>query len=235
MGRFRLNIVLHKIVQNKQELKNCYDVTEEFAYDLVKQFQSITSDKLVDLGIFLDDGYSTQFAFALRLAHDYNIQIFIPIISQTIGLDGYISGREIDILKQESNVILCSHGVSHAALGKYENNAVLPTPKGGVYRNMPIGQLSALTDQEILYQLKESSRQLSSFGIQTDTFVYPYGIYSVDILDVVRQSRVYAKAYTCDDGLEQLGVGSLAIPRLLVDNTLSISEWTIKAKKILKR
>lgn len=235
MGRFRLNIVLHKIVQNKQELKNRYDVTEEFAYDLVKQLQSITSGNLFDLGVFLDDGYASQFAFVLRLVHDYNIQIFIPVISQTIGSDGYMSRKEIDILKQESNIIFCSHGVSHVALGKYENDIVLSTPKGGIYRNMPIGQLSTLTEQEISYQLKESSKQLSSFGIQTDTFVYPYGIYSVDILDVVKQSGVYVKAYTCDDGLELLDVDSLAIPRLLVDNTLSISEWTMKARKILKR
>ena len=235
MERIRLNIVLHKIVEDEQEIQSRYDTIAEFAYDLVRQLQSIVRGSSIELDIFLDDGYQSQFSFALRLAREYDNQIFIPLITQLIGTDGYISHKEIEVLKQEENIILCSHGVSHAALGVYENDTVLPTPQGGIYRNMSMGHNSILTEQEIQFQLKESYRQLSELGIQTDTFVYPYGIYSEYILSIVEHSGVYAKAYTCDDGLEQVGVRSLAIPRLLIDNTLSISEWVKKAENIVKR
>jgi len=235
MARIRLNIVLHKIVEDQQEIRSRYDTTAEFAYDLVKQLRSVVRGSSIELGIFLDDGYQSQSSFALRLAREQSNQIFIPLITQLIGMDGYISYKEIEALRQEENIILCSHGFSHAALGVYENDTVLPTLKGGLYRNMPIGHDLVLAEQEIQFQLRESWRQLSDLGIQTDVFVYPYGIYSEDILSIVKQAGVYTKAYTCDDGLEQVGVGSLAIPRLLIDNTLSISKWVKKAESIVKR
>jgi hypothetical protein len=235
MEKIRLNIVLHKIVSNEQLIQSRYDTTEDFSYELVMQLRSVLKDFSTEVGIFLDDGYQSQFSFALRLAHDCDSQIFIPIITQLIGMDGYISHKEIEILKQEKNIRLCSHSFSHAALGVYENNRVLPTPKGGLYHNMPMGHDSILTEQEIQFQLQESYKHLSNLGIQTDTFVYPYGIYSEDVLSVVKEAGVYAKAYTCDDGLEQVGVKSLAIPRLLIDNTLSISEWIKKAENIVER
>lgn len=235
MEKIRLNIVLHKIVGSEQEIKSHYDTTADFSYDLVRQLQSVVKRFEVELGIFLDDGYQSQFPFALRLAHEYDNQIFIPLITQFIGTDGYISHKEIEVLKQEKNISLCSHGVSHAALGVYENDTVLPTPKGGLYRNMPMGHASILTEQEIQFQLQESYKHLSKLGIQTDTFVYPYGIYSEDILNIIREVGIYTKTYTCDDSLERVGVRPLAIPRLLIDNTLSISEWVKKAENIVKR
>jgi peptidoglycan/xylan/chitin deacetylase (PgdA/CDA1 family) len=233
MGKARLNIVLHKIVEGRQELKSRYDVTEDFAYELAEQFQRVTRNFSVELGVFLDDGYRSQYSCALRTARDFGIKTFIPLISEAIGTEGYLVQEEIDALKQESKVSFCSHGVSHAALGVYENERVVSTPKGGVYRNMPRGHASVLTEEEIRYQLKESWKQLSERGIEAETFVYPYGIYSEDILHIVEREGLYEKAYTCDVGLEWTGVRPLAIPRLLVDNTLSVAEWTKTAEKLL--
>ncbi len=235
MENNRLNIVLHKIVGDEREIKSRYDTTGDFSYELVRQLQCVVKQFSIDLGIFLDDGYQSQFPFALQLACKYDSQIFISLVTQLIGRDGYISHEEIEILKQEENITLCSHSVSHAAFGTYGNDRLLLTPKGGIYRNMPMGHESTLTEQEIRFQLKESWKQLSDFGIETNVFVYPYGIYSEDILNIMGQVGIYAKAYTCDDGLEQIGVKSLAIPRLLVDNTISISEWVKKAENIIKR
>lgn len=161
MEKARLNIVLHKIVEGKQELKSRYDMTEDFAYELAEQLQHVARNFSVELGICLDDGYRSQYPCALRTARDFGINTFIPLISEVIGTEGYLTQEEIDTLKQESNISFCSHGVSHAALGAYENERVVPTPKGGVYRNMPRGHASVLAEEEIRYQLKESRKQLS--------------------------------------------------------------------------
>ncbi len=233
MKKAKLNIVLHKIVEGKQELKSRYDVTEAFAYELAEQFQHVARNFSVEFGVFLDDGYRSQYSCALRVARDFGIKTFIPLISEAIGTEGYLSQEEIDSLKQENNVSFCSHGVSHAALGVYENERVISTPRGGVYHNMPRGHASVLTEEEIRYQLKESWKQLFERGIEVDTFVYPYGIYSESILNIVEREGLYKKAYTCDAGLERAGIRPLAIPRLLVDNTLSVAEWTKMAEKLL--
>jgi len=234
MGKSKLNIVLHKIVAESELLQSRYDVTEEFAFELVEDLSAVTKNYLTDLEVFLDDGYWSQVNFAIRLVRELGTAVSIAVISENIGKEEYLSHEDTAVLK-DNNIQFCSHGVSHAALGVYENDTVLGTEKGGQYRNMPRGHAFILKEEEICYQLKESKKQLAETDIETERFVYPYGIYSADIAWILREEGSYSKAYTCDEGLEGLKTSPLAIPRLLVDNTLSVSDWVRKATSILKQ
>lgn len=233
MGKPKLNIVLHKIVAESKLLQSRYDVTEEFAFELVKNLNIVTKNYSTDLEVFLDDGYQSQVNFAICLVRTLGTAVSIAVISENIGKEEYLSYEDIVVLKGYG-VQFCSHGVSHAALGVYENDIVLRTEKGGQYRNMLRGHAFVLKEEEIRYQLKESKNQLIKTDIETERFVYPYGIYSADIIRILRKEGSYSKAYTCDEGLEGSTTPSLAIPRLLVDNTLSVLDWVRKATSVLK-
>ena len=234
MGKLKLNIALHKIVAESEPLQSRYDVTEKFAFELVKNLSVATKNYSADFEVFFDDGYWSQVNFAIHLKRKLGTVVSIAVISENIGKEGYLSCEDITVLRG-GGIKFCSHGASHAALGVYENDIVLRTEKGGQYRNMPRGHAFVLKEEEIRYQLKESKKQLAETDIETERFVYPYGIYSSDITRILKEEGLYSKAYTCDEGLEGLKTPPLAIPRLLVDNTLSVSDWVRKATSTLKQ
>lgn len=230
MEKSKLNLVLHRIAKNPSELTSRYDVTENFVFELIDRLSSVFCDNSVDIVTFLDDGYSSQYNCAQRLAVDYSVQTRIALISQNIDMKGYLSRCEINILGKIPGISFCSHGVSHAALCKYKNGKVMPTPNGGVYHNMPRGHAYLLTREEVLYQLTESKEQLANIGIKADSFVYPYGIYNSDIINIINKNQLYATAYTCLEGLETGNLNSLEKPRTIIENNLPID---VIIKKII--
>ena len=57
MGKLKLNIALHKIVAESEPLQSRYDVTEKFAFELVKNLSVATKNLWADFEDFFYDGY----------------------------------------------------------------------------------------------------------------------------------------------------------------------------------
>lgn len=230
----KINVVFHNIVEKESEVNNHYEVTVDFLCEIVESLLKILENKEVNLIVFLDDGYFSQAKYAKLLHENYGIEICISLISQNIGIDGYLDQMEIKTLYNYNGVSMASHGVSHAALGKYENGEILPTLPNGQYRNMRRGHAERLAVEEVRYQLKESKSQLAKNKIQTEIFVYPYGIFNDEITNLIQKEKIYSRAYTCEEGLETEKTLPLAIPRILVDNTQSVDEVCLKVARFIE-
>lgn len=222
----RLNLIFHKIVNNQKDLKSRYDFVSDNAIELIDETQKILKGKNIGLTIFLDDGYDTQYEFAKEIIKKFKIKVFISLISGNIESEGYLSKEKIIELKNKG-IKFCSHGVSHATLGKYENGKVLPTPKKGVYENSPRGHDKLLFEEEVRFQVIESSNQLCRMKLDVSSFVYPYGAYNNSIKKIIERSLLYNKAYTCEEELEHQGKSLFTIPRFVVYNDISLDNWLL--------
>ena len=95
---------------------------------------------------------------------------------------------------------------------------------------MPEGKNASLSEYEVLYQAVESKRALSSIGIETDEFIFPYGLYNKGILEKLYESNLYNYLSTCD---EYVDTGSYIRPRYLIWNTKTIEEIAKEISQLL--
>ncbi len=233
MQKNKVNIVFHTIVNNRQEISNRYDYVFEDAINLVNKIRKIVEEKGMKLNVFLDDGDQSQFLFAKVLSKEIGLNVHIALIANCVNKCGYLSDKEIKIL-EELGVAFCSHGFSHAALGRYENNMVIITPDGGEYKDFPRGHDNLLCKESVKFQIKESFIKLKNLNIKIESFVYPYGIYNEIIKRVVQASCLYNRAYTCDNGIEGERSDLFATPRFMIYNDVSTKELILSIKSFLK-
>jgi len=225
----RLNLVFHQILDDEDERRSVYDVHEEVAIELLKTVSGLLHGRGIALRVFLDDGYSRQFGFARVLQERLGLLVVIGIATDDVGAEGYLGWNQVEALSSRGQHI-ASHGVSHAALGKYDKDAVMETPTGDMYRNMPKGRIALLSEAEVRYQVVESHRQLQEHRVAVSDFIYPYGVYNRTIRNIVVNSNLYTAAHTCDVALETEHSDPFVIPRLVLDNSLPNDRW---AEKIL--
>jgi hypothetical protein len=229
----KLNLVFHKIANDVNELNNCYDYVFDDAINLIKKIKYIAEINNVGLNIFLDDGYRSQFEFAMILSKKFRLNVYISLIADCVDKNEYLSRKEINILKN-SGIKFCSHSFSHVALGRYENNVVLTTPTGGEYKDFPRGHDNLLCKESVKFQIRESFIKLKNLNIKVESFVYPYGIYNEIIKRVVQDSCLYDKAYTCDNGIEDKRSDIFAISRFMIYNDISTKKLISSIESFLK-
>lgn len=231
MEKFKLNLVFHNVLKSENELKSPYDFTYEFIFDLVKKVEKLLINTDIEINVFFDDGYESQFKAANYLNKKAHISASIGIITGVINKISYLSDVEIIKLKRVG-VKICSHGVSHTSLAKLERGKFVGPKKEGCYRNMPVGKKNILTRNEILFQLKESCNKLKSIGVEPYGFIYPYGLYNNKTKEIIERSGVYERAFSCDEGLESTKSDRFALPRIVINRKLNVDYWISKIKTL---
>jgi hypothetical protein len=220
MQKNKINLIFHKIVNNEQDITDRYDYVLDEAINLVNRIRKVVDKKGIELNVFLDDGDRSQFMFAEILSKKMGVGVYISLIANCVNKNGYLSSKEIKSLS-EIGVKFCSHGFSHAALGRYKNNVVLNTPIDGEYKDFPRGHGNLLYEESVKFQIIESFKKLKKLHINVNSFVYPYGIYNEVVQKILRDSHLYDRAYTCDNGIEDIESDKLATPRFMIYNDLS--------------
>lgn len=228
----RLNLVFHQILDDEHKRRSVYDTREEIAIELLEAISGLLHGRGIALRVFLDDGYSRQFGFARVLQERLSLLAVIGIATNDVGAEGYLTWNQVEALSSRGQRI-ASHGVSHATLGKYDNDTVMETPTGGIYRNMPKGREALLSEAEVRYQVVESHRQLQQHRVTALDFIYPYGVYNRTIRSIVENSNLYATAHTCDVALETEHSDPFLIPRLVIDNSLQNDQWTERIRTLM--
>ncbi len=233
MDNQTLTIVFHSILRDDPP-KSTFDMPWPVAYSIIKSLHEMLPRTGHALQVFLDDGLKGHDRFARLVHKNLNVPTALAIVTGDIGSNGYLTIDDLLHL-QRSGIHIASHGVSHAALGKYNNNTVLPTPKGGEYRNMPRGRLNVLSQHEIEYQIQESAQWLTQHHILAPAFVYPYGIYNQDIRMAVERSGYYMQAYSCDPIPQDTTSNPFALPRIVIDSSRTQEEWIQKILSLTKK
>lgn len=223
MGSLRLNLVFHEINRFPHENESRFAVTEDFGLGLIKELLVFLESKgHIFLSIWLDDGFESQRSFAELAAKEFGVPISLAISTGLVGLPGYLSWNDLVELGKLTGISVCSHGVSHSALGAYQQGTVMPIQRGGVYQNVPKRSNALLSEEEIRYQLVESGNTLLRYGLTTSSFVYPHGIYNNQIVELIRESSLYSKAYTCDPGFETDKTCPFLIPRTVAYGNIAM-------------
>lgn len=211
----KLNICLHNIVLEDSATETVYDLAISQLETLIRTLKRLKdAGYLSSYEIFFDDGYESFRKIAERL--DFGVEnrfIHIAVITEQIGSKGKLNHTDLSWLDSEGFSI-DSHGVSHAALATFSDGVLQNTPKGGEYRNMPYGKTNPLSEQEVLYQLKVSSKKLESTLLtQPVNFVLPYGLYNRSTIMIAASSTHYQRIFTCDAAFDG---GQYLAPRLLI-------------------
>ena len=176
----KLNVVFHHIRKQVEDCTSPYDLCEDQMHTVLSRLCDILNEQGHSLGVFFDDGYLEHYASAIALQEMYGINVVLGVPTESVGEDGYMTWDHIKKLASTGHTI-ASHGVSHAALGRYENDVVLPTPADGLYRNTSKGKGMVLSAAEVAYQVVESHRVMITSGVRVDAFIYPYGIFNKEI------------------------------------------------------
>lgn len=232
-GFKKLNLVFHNIIREDRILENIYETSDTFVENLLDRLIEYSlRDPLIQVQVFLDDGFSSHFDFAYKLKEKYSINVFLAINTENVGKKGYLTLEQIKKINKHG-VIVTSHGVSHASFGKYLNNVVIGAVGLGVYRNTPGHKGCILSKNEILFQLRESYLWFLKNKIPVQDFVYTYGIYNEKIKEILDNSCLYKKAYGCDWGVEFAGLDSLELPRMVITSDIDFKQWVdIIIKKV---
>lgn len=224
----KLNICLHNIVDEISNLKSVYDITISQLEILINTLKKLINNEVInDYELFFDDGYESFYEIAENF--DFGIsngKVHTAIITELIGVEGRLSESAILALFK-SGFSIDSHGVSHAALAVFKNEALRATPHKGEYRNSPYGKTRLLSENEALYQLIESSAHLEAItGLPARLFVLPYGLYNYSTVLNVAAFTHYSKVYSCDTYFDK---GKYLAPRIVItQDNVNIIETTIR-------
>lgn len=220
-----LNLVFHNIVSNSKQLNNKYTVTHDYYVELIEKLNQKIKDRntlFSDYHIYFDDGYVSFNEFIYPSIGDYS-KFTLAIVTDDINRNGFLNDSLLNMYDQKG-IIISSHGISHSTLGFYKNGVLQDTFSDGPYKNSPKGQKKVLSENEVLYQLKESKTYLEKLvGHKINEFVLPYGIYNETTLLINKSNHLYKNISTCDEYLDD---GDYLKPRFLIDHEKDI-ETTI--------
>lgn len=209
-----LNICLHNVVENEDQIQSIYDITESQLIDMNTLLKTFQGNKYDAYTFYFDDGYKSFNDIVSKT--DLGLtkeRIRCAIIVDEIDLPNRLTTQQIRTLSREGYGI-DSHGTSHAALASFDEGRLLATALGGIYRNRPYGQEGCLTKQEVLFQLHESQQSLEDIlGENVTDFVLPYGLYNSQTLEIIASKTTYKKILTCHAGID---TGRILAPRLLI-------------------
>jgi peptidoglycan/xylan/chitin deacetylase (PgdA/CDA1 family) len=222
------NVVFHNITDS--------DKTEDIYQIEAGKFKRIFDylEKTGDFRIYFDDGYMPVVAALNQfIPEELRRNVVLAITPECLGKSGYMTNSDVRILFK-SGFQIASHGYSHSALAIYDetDEYLLDTPAGGKYQNAPRGKTHQLSENEVLFQYIESKKALENLlKNPVYEFVFPYGLYNKNVLDVNNRSAIYKTLSTCDD---ELDVGNPLRPRHLVYSNKTADEIIeeIKALKV---
>ncbi len=220
----RLNLVFHNIVLKEEEINGDYSLTLDYFEELRENIETLLKSGLTrfkDIRYYFDDGYKSFKELVFPVMKDKTNLCCLAPIANLLGSENYLNEGDIDFLSK-SGIKIASHGFSHAALAVYKANTLQKTPKGGEYKDSPSGKNEILSEKEVLFQFLESKRLLENITkSEIDEFVFPYGLYNKEVIDLNNGKGIYKYLSTCDEHLDN---GSAVRPRILVSNKCPIKE-----------
>jgi peptidoglycan/xylan/chitin deacetylase (PgdA/CDA1 family) len=157
--------------------------------------------------ITFDDGYLSTYtmAFPEIKKHGLKATIFVPLIPdeyshRTIeGVDSFLTQTQI-LEMAEHKISIQSHTLTHCVL-------------------------STLNDEEALYELTESRRQISNLtGRPTEHIAIPRAGYSQRVRKLVKKAG-YKSACCNNKGAANNCSDLLALPRIVVERDMNISDF----------
>ena len=220
----RLNLVFHNIVKNKKDVNNDFCVTKDYYFELTQKIKNLIRENKTNfkqICFYFDDGYLSFKDLIFLSIKDNWLSYYLAIVTDWINKDNFLSEKDLIFLR-DSGVNICSHGISHSSLAIYADDKLQATPRGGEYINIFKGKKKVLTQNEVVYQLKESKRILERIlGQPVNEFVLPYGLYNNQTLQINGNNGLYKTISTCEEFLDN---GKNLKPRFLVMNTRAVDE-----------
>jgi len=133
--------------------------------DIISEKTKISSQSVV---LTFDDGYEDFYSVVFPLLKKYQLKATIYLIYDFIGRKGFLTKQEVEEIVKSGLVEIGSHTLNHYYL-KY-----LPTS----------------TQRK---QISESKKKIEDdFGIKVSTFAYPYGAFSQETINLVKEASYSA-------------------------------------------
>lgn len=219
----RLNLIFHNIVESEKDINNKYTVTLDFYLQLLEQIGRLINERKTLFSgyqVYFDDGHVSFHELIYPRIKDFS-KYTLAIITDDINKEGFLNEKML-VEYDKRGILISSHGVSHASLSFCENGLLKETPTGGRYQNTPKGQNRPLSENEIIYQFKESQKYLEDLlNHKINEFVFPYGLYNKKIVFLNKIGKYYEYLSTCD---EYLDTDQSLKPRFLIDHKRTIEE-----------
>ena len=157
------------------------------------------------VALTFDDGYEDFYADAFPILKKYNVVATLYVISSFIGKGGYLTSGELKDIIASGLVEIGAHTVDHPHLSRHK---------------------TAEQRSEVVDSKKTLERD---FGIDVDTFAYPYGDYDKRTITIVNDAG-FTAAVTTNKGTRYSAKDILTIPRLHAGAFLGKNKWKTLAK-----
>jgi len=172
-------------------IKSKYNVV-----DIKKAFKAINEEELINdrsIVITIDDAYSSVFDYAWPIFKKYNLPFTLFVSTDVIdnNIPGYMSWEEIRTLR-DNGITIGSQTKSHPHLDK-------------------------LTKSQIIEELAISNKRfVDEIGSKPSFFAYPYGEYSLEVLELVKANGFLA-AFGQHSGVAHKSLGLFQLPRFAMN------------------
>lgn len=214
-------LVYHSIEDNIRTRKDSLSL-EYFRRQLIffkkNNFDVVSLSRIVEIikygrrpdkptiSITFDDGYADIFRFVFPLLQEFGFPAGMFIIVDNIGKYGYVDYGQLKEMSANDAVTIGSHTVTHP-------------------------YLPDLGPQELRYEIGESKRILEdSLGVKIDFFSYPWGGFTPEVQEIVRDSG-YQAAFTTNMKINDkylAGDNLYAIKRLTMAENDSYIRFLVK-------
>lgn len=217
-----LNLVFHCLSDNPS---GDWTLTIEKYFSIINGIDKLLELKRVRFNkyrIYFDDGERSFFDMLYSKIKKNLSLITLGISTDFLGKPRYLKTEELIRLRRQG-VNIVSHGVNHSALAIYnkEDKFLLKTPAGGDYVSSSPGKNLCLKEEQVKFQYIESYRKLVSLAGNVDEFIFPYGLYNEQSVEINRKLGLYRYLSTSDAALDN---GQVLRPRYLIYNSKSVEE-----------
>ncbi|MBI5451894.1 polysaccharide deacetylase family protein [Candidatus Gottesmanbacteria bacterium] len=142
--------------------------TTYFVRDIPGLFHTKSRLSSKDVILTFDDGYEDFYTDAFPILKKYQMKATLYVVNNFIGLKGYLNEGEVREIIDSGLVEIGAHTLDHVYL-----------------KRAPLSYARK--------QIFESKKLLEDkFGIKVDTFAYPYGAFSKEVADLVKEASYTA-------------------------------------------
>lgn len=230
----RLNLIFHNIVKSEKDVNNKYTVILDYYLELLERIGRLVKDHKTlfsDYHIYFDDGHISFHNIVYPKIKDFSRYTLAVVINE-LNKEDFLNNKLL-LEYDKKEIIISSHGVSHSSLAFYENGVLQNTSTGGEYENTQRGQNKALSENEVVFQIKESQIYLQKLlDHEIKEFVLPYGLYNNHTITLNKVGNYYKYLATCDEYLDS---GQFLRPRFLINNERTIEETIQIISNLVKR
>lgn len=160
------------------------------------------------VALTFDDGYRDNYTTAFPLLKQYNFPATIFVTTDLIGTPGYCSTEELQEMHTSGLVSIEPHTLTHPKLAKL--------PRADAER-----------------EIRDSREKLLDIiGTVPSLFAYPYGSFSEETTDVVRQMD-FTGAVTVEEGTVSSDTDVFRLPRNSVDSSTTFAQFRGKVSRAI--